>query len=269
MNDDMKIVYIPLESIRPNPYQPRARFTESSLRELAASIENFGILQPISVRKFGEDQYELIAGERRLRAAKLAGLSFIPAIISEIQDKDSAMIALIENIQRENLDFIEEAESYQQLINIHDLTQEQIAERVGKSQSTIANKLRILKLSKTVRDVLLKEELSERHGRALLKIPDEELQLEALKKIVQHDLNVKKTEELVDGIREGIIRGGQDEGSTTAKRRNIKGLINMRIYTNTIKQAYNEILKTGVAATYKEVELEDGLEVRITIKRNR
>ncbi|QSX07573.1 nucleoid occlusion protein [Alkalibacter rhizosphaerae] len=269
MKKEMKIVYIPLENIGPNPYQPRTKFSETSLRELARSIESYGVLQPITVRQLSENRYELIAGERRYRAAKLAGLTQIAAIVSDIADSDSAMIALIENIQRENLDFVEEAESYFQLMQIHDLTQEQIAKKVGKSQSTIANKMRILKLSKPVRDVLLQEKLTERHGRALLKIPDEELQLEALKKVVQRDLNVKKTEELVEHIRDGILQGDKDGKVTPASRAKIKSRINLRIYTNTLKQAYTEILKTGVEATYDEIEKDDGLEVRILIKKNR
>lgn len=269
MKDKMKIVYIPLEEISPNPYQPRSNFSETSLRDLAQSIESYGVLQPISVRMIGDRHYELVAGERRLRAAKIAGLREIPAVLSEMQDTDSAMIALIENIQREDLDFIEEAESFQQLVQFHNLTQEQIARKVGKSQSTIANKLRILKLPKPVRDVLRKQSLSERHGRALLKIPDEELQMEALKKIVQYDLSVKKSEELIEDMREGILQGSKGEELTPKKRAKIKSRINLRIYTNTLKQAFGEIEKTGVEATYKEIEREDGLEVRIVIKRDR
>lgn len=269
MKEEMKIVYIPLEYIRPNPYQPRSKFSEASLRELAQSIESYGILQPVTVRKFSELHYELIAGERRLRAAKIAGLKEIPAVISAILDTDSAMIALIENIQRENLDFVEEAESYQQLINNHGLTQEQIAQKVGKTQSTIANKLRILKLPKAIRRELLDADLTERHGRALLKIPDEELQQKALQKIIQQDLNVKKTEEMIEGIREGILKEGGGQSEKPQGQGRIKSRINFRIYTNTIKQAYQEILKTGVAASYEEVESEDGLEVRIRIQKSR
>lgn len=269
MNEEMKIVYIPIDDVRPNPYQPRSKFSEASLRELAQSIESYGILQPISVRKIGEGHYELVAGERRLRAAKMAGLSEIPAILSEMKDTDSAMIALIENIQRDDLDFIEEAESFLQLIQLHELTQEQIAKKVGKTQSTIANKLRILKLPKNVREFLREKNLSERHGRALLKIPDEELQMETLNKIIQHDLSVKRTEELIEDIREGILTGSDKEELSAKKRQKIKSRINLKIYTNTLKHAYNEILKTGVNASYNEIERDDGLEVRIVIKRDR
>ncbi|MBF7096076.1 nucleoid occlusion protein [Alkalibacter mobilis] len=267
--EDMKVEYVPLEYIKPNPYQPRNKFTTTTLEGLAQSIESYGVLQPITVRKFSETNYELIAGERRLRAAKIAGLEKIPVIVTDIVDSDSATIALIENIQRENLDFIEEAESYKQLMELHGLTQEQIAGKVGKTQSTIANKLRLLKLSQPVRDKILSTELTERHARALLKIPDEELQMEALKKIVGHDLNVKKTEELVDGIREKVLTNNYDEKLTPEKKARIKSFINLKIYTNTIKRAYDEILKTGIDASYDEKDMDEYLEVKIKIKKNR
>jgi ParB family chromosome partitioning protein len=239
------------------------------LEELAMSIKNYGVLQPITVRKFGDTSYELIAGERRLRASKLAGLKEIPVIISDIIDADSATIALIENIQREDLDFIEEAESYQQLINLHGMTQEQIAKKVGKTQSTIANKLRLLRLNQSVREKIFNSNLSERHARALLKIPDEELQLMALKKIVASDLNVKKTEELIEKIREDVLINNFSEPLTQEKKARVKSFINMRIYTNTIKKAYEDILKTGIDAAYSENDQDEYLEVKIRIKKIR
>ncbi|SHE39718.1 nucleoid occlusion protein [Alkalibacter saccharofermentans] len=269
MSDGMKIQYVDIDCIRPNPYQPRTRFSNASLEELAISIKSYGVLQPISVRKFSEKNYELIAGERRLRASKLAGLKEIPVIVSDIVDVDSATIALIENIQREDLDFIEEAESYQQLISLHGMTQEQIAKKVGKNQSTIANKLRLLRLNPSVREIIFNNELSERHARALLKIPDEELQLMALKKIISSDLNVKKTEELIEKIRDEILINNFDEPITHEKKARVKSFINMRIYTNTIKKAYEDILKTGIDASYVENDQDEYLEVKIKIKKNR
>ncbi|UZQ83009.1 ParB/RepB/Spo0J family partition protein [Thermoanaerobacter sp. RKWS2] len=171
-----EISYLPIDSIRPSPYQPRKTFDIKNLQELSESIKVYGVLQPITVRMVGNNSYELVAGERRLKASKLAGLTEIPAIIVNAQDEDAAVLALIENLQREDLNFIEEAEGYYNLINDHHLTQEQLAKMLGKSQSTIANKLRILKLSKEIKEKLLENDLTERHARALLRLPDEELQ---------------------------------------------------------------------------------------------
>ncbi|NTW71839.1 MAG: nucleoid occlusion protein [Eubacteriaceae bacterium] len=265
MSEEMKIIYVPIEYIKPNPYQPRSKFTNALLEELSQSIISYGVLQPISVRKFSETNYELIAGERRLRASKLAGLTQVPVIVSDIVDADSAMIALVENIQREDLNFIEEAESYQQLITLHELTQEQIAKKVGKNQSTIANKLRLLRLSKEVKESVIKNELTERHARALLKLPEEDLQKEALKKIISGNLNVNKTEALVEGIRDKVLINNYDEKLTKNSKARVKSFINMRIYTNTIKKAFEEVLKTGVNASYIEKDGEDHIEVTIKI----
>lgn len=263
----LEVEYIPIKFIRPNPYQPRNRFTNSSLEELAESIKSYGVLQPISVRKFNDESYELIAGERRLRASKLAGLETIPALVKEVMDSDSAMIALIENIQRENLNYLEEAESYHQLLQLHNLTQEQIAAKVGKTQSTIANKLRLLRLHTDVRKILLDNELSERHARALLRLPEEELQKEALNKIVAKKLNVKKSEDLIENIREKELINNHSEKLTKESRARVKSFINMRIYLNTIKNAYNEISKTGIDATYTENDMGDSIEIKIKIRK--
>ena len=162
-------------------------------------------MQPLSVRKIGETSFELVAGERRLRAAKLLGMEKVPSIIVEIVDKDSAMLALIENIQREDLNYIEEAISYKHLIDDHGLTQEEIAKRVGKTQSTIANKLRLLRLSDNIKKILIDKSLSERHARALLRLPDEELQEEVLKKIIDNNMTVKKTEEIIEKTRRKFL----------------------------------------------------------------
>lgn len=192
------INYISVDLISPNIYQPRKYFDEESLNELAQSIKSYGIVQPLSVRKLNEYKYELIAGERRLRAAKKIGLKEVPVIIVNISDKESAAIALLENLQRENLNFLEEAEAYYNLIKDHSYTQEKLAEVIGKKQSTIANKIRILKLNKQVREIILKNNLTERHARALLKLPSVELQIKILDIILKKSLNVKKTEELIE-----------------------------------------------------------------------
>ena len=150
-----EIINIPIRFIKPNPYQPRKNFNLKSLEELSQSVKTYGIIQPISVRKLSHDSYELIAGERRLRAAEIAELTEIPAIVVDYRDKDSAMVALVENLQREDLNFIEEAEGYYNLIEDHNITQQELAEKLGKSQSTIANKLRILKLPTDIKKILI------------------------------------------------------------------------------------------------------------------
>lgn len=255
-----EIKYIPIDSIKPNPYQPRKDFNKKALEELSQSIKAFGLIQPISVRKLQDEKYELIAGERRLRASELAELEKIPAIVLEYRDRESAMMALIENLQREDLNFIEEAEGYNNLIKDHGFTQQELAEKIGKSQSTIANKLRILKLPDDIKRDLIEYNLTERHGRALLKLPDYELQRKVLDKIIKNDLNVSKTEGLVKDILDDLTKDKKED-----KRKNIIGLINTRIYINTIKKAYKAIKDSGVDAKYIEKDKGEFLEVYIQI----
>ncbi|MCF6465989.1 nucleoid occlusion protein [Clostridium sp. Cult2] len=255
-----EIKYIPIESIKPNPYQPRKNFNKKSLEELSQSIKSFGLIQPISVRKLQNENYELIAGERRLRASELADLDKIPAIIVEYRDKESAMLALIENLQREDLNFIEEAEGYYNLIADHGFTQHELAEKIGKSQSTIANKLRVLKLPEDIKKDLIENNLTERHGRALLKLPDYELKREVLDKVIKKELNVSKTESLVNDILNDLTKEESVE-----EKQNIKRLISTRIYLNTIKKAYNAIKDSGIDAKYIEKDKGEYVEVSIQI----
>lgn len=259
-NVQSEILYIPIADIKPNPYQPRRDFNKKALEELSQSIKSYGVIQPISVRKIKDNSYELIAGERRLRASQLAELDKIPAIVVEYRDKDSALIALMENLQREDLNFIEEAEGYHNLIVDHGFTQQEIAEKIGKNQSTIANKLRLLKLPEDIKRDLIEHNLTERHGRALLKLTDDDLRRKVLDKVIKNELNVKKTEALVDGILNDLTK--RDE---KVSKQNIKSLINIRIYLNTIKKAYSAIKDTGVKAEYKEVDKGDHVEVVVKI----
>lgn len=259
-NVQSEIKYIPIADIKPNPYQPRRDFNKKALEELSQSIKSYGVIQPISVRKIKDNSYELIAGERRLRASQLAELDKIPAIVVEYRDKDSALIALMENLQREDLNFIEEAEGYHNLIVDHGFTQQEIAEKIGKNQSTIANKLRLLKLPEDIKRDLIEHNLTERHGRALLKLTDDDLRRKVLDKVIKNELNVKKTEALVDGILYDLTK--RDE---KVSKQNIKSLINIRIYLNTIKKAYSAIKDTGVKAEYKEVDKGDHVEVVVKI----
>ena len=254
-----EIKNIPISSIKPNPYQPRKRFNQRRLEELSQSIKFYGIIQPISVRRLNHDSYELIAGERRLRASELAELRVIPAMVVDLRDKDSAMIALVENLQREDLNFIEEAEGLDSLIKDHKFTQMEIAEKLGKSQSTIANKLRLLKLPLDIKTSLVEENLTERHGRALLKLPDDELRRVVLDKAIHNNLNVNSIENLVEDILDNLRK--KDE---KAYKQNIKSLVSVRIYLNTIKKAYKAIKEYGINAEYGEED--KGEFVLVTIK---
>lgn len=250
------INYIPVDFISPNVYQPRKHFDEESLEELAQSINTYGIIQPLSVRKIGEDKYELVAGERRLRAAKKAGLEKVPVIIVDISDRESAAIALLENLQRDNLNFLEEAEAYYNLIKDHSYTQEKLAEAIGKKQSTIANKIRLLRLTPEIRSIVLENNLTERHARALLKLPTEKLQKSVLNVVIKKSLNVKSTEILVE---KQLSKLEPNKGRYGKKK--IKGIFSPRVYINTVKQVFD---KYGLNAKYSSEDLED--EIQITIK---
>ncbi|HBF77469.1 MAG TPA: nucleoid occlusion protein, partial [Clostridiaceae bacterium] len=238
-----EVINIPINMIKQNSYQPRKYFDQESLMELAESIKEYGVLQPISVRKNGTDFYELIAGERRLRASQLAGLNDIPAIIVDISDAQSALMALIENLQREDLNFFEEAEGYYSLIKDHGLTQEELASKLGKKQSTIANKLRILKLPDEVKKTVKENGLTERHARALLKLPDEKCQIKVLNEVVKRNLNVKATEDLIE--RELFKINAENKQKN--KKVKYKWTINPRVITNTLKQIMD---KNGINAEY-------------------
>lgn len=257
----INVVNIPINEIMPNAYQPRKEFDDATLEELTNSIKAYGVLQPIVVRKNPKSGYEIIAGERRWRACKKAGLQEIPAIVKDVKDSDSAIMALIENLQRENLNFLEEAEGYRQLMQDYDMTQEQLAIKMGKSQSTIANKMRILKLPKDVIKIISQEKLSERHARALLKLPDEEMQKKVLNEIVERKLNVRQAEELVEKTIEKIKNQNKKE-----KKKSLKYAIkDVRIFVNSVKKLVKDIKDTGIKAGYKELDKGDYIEVVVHI----
>lgn len=204
MNHEKIVVELELDDILPNRFQPRFKFHEQAITELAESIKEHGVIQPILVRRLG-DKYEIIAGERRYKASLLAGKRTIPAIVSDLNDKDSAEVALIENVQRQDLTPIEEAVSYRKILDMGYLTQEQLAEKLGKTQSTISNKLRLLNLDDDVQEALLDEKISERHARSLLKIESKQKQKEILQKIIKERLTVKKTDDLINDVLAGRI----------------------------------------------------------------
>ncbi|WP_313558937.1 nucleoid occlusion protein [Ruminiclostridium cellobioparum] len=264
--DDLKnITYVGIDYIRPNPYQPRKQFNKFALEELCESIKQYGVLQPINVRKISHSTYELVAGERRLRASTMAGLKEIPAIIINVDDNDSAVMALIENLQREDLSYMEEAEGYSNLINEHGFTQEELAQKIGKSQSTIANKIRLLKLSPLVKKILSDNNLTERHARALLKLHDEQLQLKVLKLVCERGLNVKKTEELVE---KAIDKFSRDIRQKPADRKMTKAIKDVRIFVNTIKQAIDIMKQSGVNAKAAQIDRGDYIEFVVRVPKN-
>lgn len=266
MQKDLKIENIAVDRVMPNPYQPRKAFSDAALQELANSILEHGLMQPITVRMIG-DSYELIAGERRLKATKLAGITTIPAVIVEVTTKDSAVLALIENLQRENLNFLEESQAYEAIMKDYGYTQQELANTLGKSQSTIANKLRILKLTPKVQDLLVENNLTERHARALLKLPSEEHQVAILEKVIKQELNVKRTEQLVEQMLVDITKEEMIKHKANQK---VKTYIrDMRLVTNTITEAVNLIQKAGIDAKYTMKEHADSYEIRIKIPTNK
>ena len=211
MNNETRdeVVYLYLDDIIPNRFQPREVFDEKALKELAVSIKEHGVIQPIIVRSVN-DKYEIIAGERRYKASALAGQTKIPAIIRNLDDKESSKVALLENLQRKNLTPIEEARTYQKILEIDQMTQDELAKTMGKSQSSVANKLRLLTLPDEVQDSLLKEQISERHARALLNLSDVQKQKDLLKKIMQQKMSVRAVEEEIKRINSREIEGSDN-----------------------------------------------------------
>lgn len=265
---EVNIVYLRMDSIKPNPYQPRKQFGNTSLDELSASIKQYGVMQPITVREIAYGKYEVIAGERRLRASRMAGLSQIPTIIVEADDNKAAILALLENLQREDLSYMEEAEGYCNLIKEHGFTQEELAQKIGKSQSTIANKIRLLKLSPIIKKILSDNELSERHARALLKLSSEQLQLKVIKIVLERSFNVKRTEELVEAaIRKVSLSEQRASNESPRVTRVIK---DMRIFINTIRQSVELMKISGINAKATQIDRGDYMEfiVRVPKKPN-
>ena len=257
-----KIIMLDINKIQSNPYQPRRIFNEEKIEELASSIKSYGLLSPVIVRKTKKDSdyYQLVAGERRLLACKKLDLKKIAAIEKDLTDNDVATIALIENLQRENLNFIEEAEAYAKLINEFDLTQELLAQKMGKSQSTIANKLRLLKLSDKVKKALISNnEITERHARALLRLNTEEEQEKIIAEIISKDMNVKQAESRVDEI----LQNRKKKYREKVYSKNV--VRDLRIFLNTMRQAVYIIKKSGLNPVVTENDGVDFFEVIIRL----
>ncbi len=251
-----RIWFLPVDSIRPNPAQPRQFFDETALEELSQSIRSFGILQPLTVRR-KLTHYELIAGERRLRAAKMAGLREVPCIIARAEEEESALLALIENLQRRDLHFFEEAEAIASLIAAYGFSQEQAAEHLGKSQSAVANKLRLLRLGGATREMLRENALSERHARVLLRLADEEERLAALRVIVAEGYTVAQSEEYV----EQLLKRRQ-----TAPRSGRSYIIkDVRLFLNSVRRSVNLMKTAGVDAKISRRDTEGEICLTVTI----
>lgn len=249
-----RIVHIPIDEIAPNPLQAREYYDNLSLSELAKSIEEHGVIQPITVRLTEDGIYELISGERRLRASIIAGLDTIPCIVIDADIKKSAVFSLLENLQREELSFLEVAQSYKSLIREQGLTQEELAKKVGKSPSAISNKLRLLKLSPKVRRRIKEYAISERHARCVLAVPDEALQLEIIGQIYREKLNLKQTELLIEDY---LNKKPISE---------IKLKKDSLAFLGTVRRAVEAMRKNGVDASIQKVEKDWGTEYVIEIK---
>ena len=247
-----EIVNIDIDKIVPNKSQPRLEFYDDTVKSLALSIKENGLLQPISVRKFN-DKYELIAGERRYRACLYNGDKQIRAIIYDMSDEESATLSLIENIQRENLNAIEQAMAMARIMKNEDITQNELADRLGYKQSTVANKLRLLKLPDYVKNALSHGQISERHARALLKVPDDRLK-EVFNTIIERDYNVSKTEEYIKELLE-------------TNKHSLGISSNVQIGINTINKAYDMVKKSGIDADYQVTEYGDNVKITIRFKK--
>lgn len=245
-----RVVFLPAKSIRPNPAQPRKIFQEEALDELADSIRQHGILQPLSVRRQGIG-YELISGERRLRAAQLAGVTDVPCIIMNMDARESGFAALVENLQRQDLDFIEEALGIRRLLQEHAMSQEQAARLLGKSQSAVANKLRLLRHSDTVLSAIRESGLTERHARALLKLRTEEEILAAIGQIAKEGMSVARTEKYIESL--------------LAQKEEKAPRANVGAFLNSLTQSLQKIQLSGIAAVSERRETESQIVLTITI----
>lgn len=256
---------IELDKIVPNRYQPRREFSDDSIKELAETLDKDGLLQPIVVREDGEDHYEIIAGERRYRAAKSLNWETIPAIVNNMNDDQAASLALIENLQREDLNPIDEAKAYTNLMKLNDLTQTALAKDMGKSQSYVANKLRLLKLDDDVQKALVEGKITARHGRALLNLSDDD-QERVLKEIEEKGLNVKQTEEIAKDV--NAYFNPKPKEKETKRERVVKRIPkDLKVQINTIKKAVKLAKDSGIKVKVKENNDPDDYKITIELKR--
>ena len=256
-----RVRYIPINTVRPNPQQPRRSFDETALRELADSIRAYGILQPLTVRDRG-GFYELVAGERRLRAARIAGLREVPCLVAEVGEEDAALLALIENLQRRDLDYMEEAAAIARLIGRYGLSQQQAADKLGKAQPAIANKLRLLRLAPPVIDCLRQYGLTERHARTLLRLTDPEQQLAAARHMGQRGLNVAQAEQYVDALT-------AENRTAPPQRRPTYIIKDVRLFLNSVERGVRLMQSAGVGAEVGRRDTEEEILLTIHIPKRR
>ena len=259
--DTGKVVYIPADSIKVNSDQPRKNFDKDKLNDLAASIAQHGIIQPLSVRK-AADGYELIAGERRLRAAKMAGLKEVPCLVLDVDTCQSAVLALVENICRQDLDFIEEAEGIYQMIQVYGMSQEETAKMLGKSQSAIANKLRILRLPGEILFVIRENGLTERHARSLLRLDNDADRIKVLEQVIRRNLNVDATEKFIDKY----IENKKSTAESSAAP--IYAIKDIRLFLNTISHGMDVMRQSGIPAEYGRDDTDSEIVLTIRIPKN-
>ena len=262
--EDRVLRRVRISEISRNPNQPRRYFDPEAIATLAESIRQYGVLNPLTVRRTAGGGYELVAGERRLRAARVAGLTDVPCLLINADGEDSSVIALVENLQRRDLDFFEEANGFKRLIDQFGLTQEEAARKVGKTQSAVANKLRLLRLSQQNMELIRRNNLTERHARALLRLSEEADRINVTNYIIEHELNVSRTEEYIDEFLKAKEKPEplpeQDSG-----RHVVRLFKDVRFFLNTLNRAVGVMVDAGIGATVQQQESDDGLTLTISI----
>lgn len=262
--EDRVLRRIRISEIVRNPNQPRRYFDPEAIATLAESIRQYGVLNPLTVRRTGNGGYELVAGERRLRAARVAGLTDVPCLLINADGEDSSVIALVENLQRRDLDFFEEANGFKRLIEQFGLTQEEAARKVGKTQSAVANKLRLLRLSQQNMELIRCNNLTERHARALPRLNDEADRINVTNYIIEHELNVSRTEEYIDEFLKAK-ENPQPVVEAESGKRVVRLFKDVRFFLNTLNRAVGVMVDAGIGATVKQQESDDGLTLTICI----
>lgn len=262
--EDRVLRRIRISEIVRNPNQPRRYFDPEAIATLAESIRQYGVLNPLTVRRTANGGYELVAGERRLRAARVAGLTDVPCLLINADGEDSSVIALVENLQRRNLDFFEEANGFKRLIEQFGLTQEEAARKVGKTQSAVANKLRLLRLSQQNMELIRCNNLTERHARALLRLNDEADRINVTNYIIEHELNVSRTEEYIDEFLKAK-ENPQPVVEPESGKHVVRLFKDVRFFLNTLNRAVGVMVDAGIGATVKQQESDDGLTLTICI----
>lgn len=262
--EDRVLRRIRISEIVRNPNQPRRYFDPEAIATLAESIRQYGVLNPLTVRRTANGGYELVAGERRLRAARVAGLTDVPCLLINADGEDSSVIALVENLQRRDLDFFEEANGFKRLIEQFGLTQEEAARKVGKTQSAVANKLRLLRLSQQNMELIRCNNLTERHARALLRLNDEADRINVTNYIIEHELNVSRTEEYIDEFLK-VKENPQPVVEPESGKHVVRLFKDVRFFLNTLNRAVGVMVDAGIGATVKQQESDDGLTLTICI----